>query len=322
MSSRFQLRGESLEGIEWRLFNSHGSTARIIAAEKVSEGGLGGFFARQFFEVVVEVDDGAAAPEGAVPAPGQPGYRPPASGKAKKRAGRPPESAASPAASGIPSGSGIGALLQDADDADGSFGSPAAPQEKEFPSVSTASQGFAALLADLATTVPAASTPGTPEAPVLLSGAGKVVMIVGLATDPMDVARSMRRVLKTAEIRTAGAIKAVNVDHVAGRLGLAAARAAGAAAGRTVIVAFGLTPGGQVPSAALSEVEADQIWVVVDAARKQADTAVWVDRVGWAVQADALAVLGSMETLTPGTVHELGLPIGWIDGGPGTGADL
>ncbi len=316
MPSRFQLRGESLEGIEWRLFNSHGSTARIISAEKVSEGGLGGFFARQFFEVVVEVDDGAAAPEGAVPAPGEPGSRPAASDKAKKGAGQPPESA------GMPTESGIGALLQDADDADGAFGSTETSREKELPSVSTASQGFAELLADLATTVPAASTPGAPDAPVLLSGAGKVVMIVGLATDPMDVARSMRRVLKSAEIRTAGAIKAVSVDHVAGRLGLAAARAAGAAAGRTVVIAFGLTPGGQVPSAALSEVEADQIWVVVDAARKQADTAVWVDRVGWAVEADALAVLGSMETLTPGTVHELGLPIGWIDGGPGTAADL
>ncbi|MBG0740308.1 hypothetical protein IV500_13050 [Paeniglutamicibacter antarcticus] len=321
MPNRFQLRGESLEGIEWRLFNSHGSTARIISAEKVSEGGLGGFFARQFFEVVVEVDDGAAAPEGAAPegaaqSPGEPGSRRAASAKAKKRTGQRGKSA------GIPAESGIDALLQDADDADGSFGSTQAAGEKEFPSVSTASDGFAALLADLATTVPAAATPVTPDAPVLLSGAGKVVMIVGLATDPMDIARSMSRVLKTAEIRTAGAIKAVSVDHVAGRLGLAAARAAGAAGGRTVIVAFGLTPGGHVPSAALSEVGADQIWVVVDAARKQADTAVWVDRVGWAVAADALAVLGSMETLTPGTVHELGLPIGWIDGGPGTGADL
>ncbi|MDJ0356017.1 hypothetical protein [Paenarthrobacter sp. PH39-S1] len=270
-----------MEGIEWKLFNSHGSAARIIAAEKVSEGGLGGFFARHFFEVTVEVD-GAVVPAAAV----------------------------------RPARTGISALLKEADAAD------AAANGARFPTVSTASNGFAALLEDLTAAAPADGAPEVTDAPALVSGSGKVVMVVGLAADPMEITRSMGRVLKDAEIRTAGAIKSMGTEHVAGRIGLAAARAAGVAAGRTVIIAFGISPGGHVPSAALSEVDADQVWVAVDAARKPADTAVWVDRVGWAVKADALAVLGSTETLTPGTVLELGLPVGWIESGPATAADL
>ncbi len=306
VSSRFQLRGESLEGIEWKLFNSHGSAARIIAAEKVSEGGIGGFFARRFFEVTVEVDDGAMPAAAAWPAAAGTG----------QTAGQTGGPAAGPAAVPKRARSGIGALLREADAADAAAGEP------RVPTVSTASNGFAALLDELSASAPAAADAEVPAAPALVSGPGKVIMVVGLAADPMDIARSMGRVLRDAELRTAGAIKAVGTEHVAGRIGLADARAAGVAAGRAVIIAFGISPGGHVPSAALSEVDADQIWVVVDASRKPADTAVWVDRVGWAVEADALAVLGSRETLTPGTVHELGLPVGWIDGGPGSSAQL
>jgi hypothetical protein len=181
--------------------------------------------------------------------------------------------------------------------------------------VSTGSGDFAALLDELTSTVSPDRFSATPNIPRLVSGPGKVVLVVGLGLDPVETARSMGTALGGAvEIRTAGARRAAGMDHVVGRNGLTAARTTGTAAGRTVVVAFGLRTDGQVQAPALSDLDADQVWLAVDAARKPADTASWVRKVGWAIEVDALAVLGSQETLTPGTVNELDIPIGWVDG--------
>jgi len=65
VSTRLLLEGPDLAGLLTRVRDEHGPDARIVAAEKVRSGGIGGFFARERFEVQVEVD--VAAPEQAVP---------------------------------------------------------------------------------------------------------------------------------------------------------------------------------------------------------------------------------------------------------------
>jgi hypothetical protein len=62
--------------------------------------------------------------------------------------------------------------------------------------------------------------------------------------------------------------------------------------------------------------------VVVDAGRKTADTAVWVAEVASVLTIDALAVVGVVATGSPETVDRLGLPIGWVDGGPATATTI
>ena len=350
--SRFQLRGDSLEGIEWRLFNSHGNRARIISAERVTEGGIAGFFARHFYEVTVELRDDADGVDGMGPAvtvtaipleSGAPSAapgptvrpRPHVRAPSGTAGARPGSAGARPAAAGGgPVSAGIEALLREADKAEAAASDGAATDapagvrnpagsgaaqgpDLAVPRVSTGSGDFAALLDELTSTVSPDRSSATPAVPALVSGPGRVVLVVGLGLDPVETARSMGTELGGAvEIRTAGARRAGGMDHVVGRNGITAARAAGAAAGRTVVVAFGLRTDGVVPAAALSDLAADQVWLAVDAARKPADTASWARKVGWAIEVDALAVLGSQETLTPGTVNELGIPIGWVDGEP------
>ncbi|MCZ2403300.1 hypothetical protein IV498_08920 [Paenarthrobacter sp. Z7-10] len=369
MPSRFQLRGESLEGIEWRLFNSHGHGARIISAEKVTEGGIAGFFARHFYEVTVEVPDGPAdrvasvAPwlagpvEPEVPRTGiaallhdaddgdTAGRRSPTGGNSRSRSpGARNADESVPGTDGNPSragrhvpGSGErgrhAGTDRNAGGASGSAGSVlgnapgskpgGAGRSEVLPQISTGSGDFAALLDELTSSVSPEKSRNqrrdAPAVPVLDAGPGRILMVVGLGMDPLETARSMGAALGGAvEIRTAGAMRTVGLEHVVGRNGLSAARSAATAAGRTVVVAFGLRTDGLVPAPALSDLDADQVWVAVDAARKPADTAAWVRKVGWATSVDALAVLGSQETLTPGTVNELGLAVGWVDGEPAT----
>ncbi|MEX2658076.1 MAG: hypothetical protein WD232_00165 [Acidimicrobiales bacterium] len=51
--------GDTLEAALARVTDEHGSAARILSAEKVRTGGLGGFFARERFEVLVELPEHA-----------------------------------------------------------------------------------------------------------------------------------------------------------------------------------------------------------------------------------------------------------------------
>jgi len=60
------LEGDGLDELLARVSSEHGEGARVVRAERVRVGGVGGFFARQRYEVVVEVDD-AEAPTAAVP---------------------------------------------------------------------------------------------------------------------------------------------------------------------------------------------------------------------------------------------------------------
>ncbi|MBT1002816.1 hypothetical protein KIH31_09380 [Paenarthrobacter sp. DKR-5] len=298
MPTRFQLRGETLEGLEWKVFNDYPSGSRIVAAEKVTEGGIAGFLARHFFEITVEIPD--------TPAPRQ------ATGTQESGAQQPDtRRGRRSAAHRIPDRAGVAALLREADDAE------AAMHEVSRPKVSTESGDFAAVLDSLTSTTRQDPAPAG-AVPVPLGAAGDAVMVVGIGADALATARSMADARGSAAVCTAGSYRVPGVEHLVSRTGLTAARAAGVLSGEPVFVAFGLAADGGLQASALTDLQADQVWLAVDATRKPTDTVIWVRKVGWAARADALAVLGSQNTLTPQSVNDLDLPIGWVDGRPAT----
>jgi hypothetical protein len=276
---RFQLEGPTLSALKAQVLADHGGDARIVAAEKVLVGGIRGFFARQHYEVTVEV-----------PAPGT-------------RVAEPRLD--------LPTRLGIAALLDDADDAETRLqaGTPGRI-------MSTESRGFAALLDELsaATALVAVPAPARPVLPRPLGGAGDLVLVIGTAADSLTVAGSMAA--GAGEVCAAGTVSAEGVERVDDRRSALGARARGVGNGHGTFVAFGLGPAGPDARgvAALQGVGADQVWVVVDAGRKSEDTARWVQAVAAAVPVDAIAAEGLGFTSSPGTVEELGLPIAWKDG--------
>ncbi|RKS75604.1 hypothetical protein CLV35_2078 [Motilibacter peucedani] len=64
MSTRLLLEGPTIEGVLAQVRAEHGDAARIVQADKVRSGGFAGFFAKEKFEVAVEIDDDAAPAQG------------------------------------------------------------------------------------------------------------------------------------------------------------------------------------------------------------------------------------------------------------------
>lgn len=72
MPTRLLLEGPSIEDLLAQVRAEHGENARIVQADKVRSGGFAGFFAKEVYEVAIEVDDLAVGtgdvPRGAAPA--------------------------------------------------------------------------------------------------------------------------------------------------------------------------------------------------------------------------------------------------------------
>jgi hypothetical protein len=190
-----------------------------------------------------------------------------------------------------------------------------------------------------------------PVAPRPLGGAGDLVVIIGLHDDALTVAESMAAAGTGSsgapgDVALAGAL-APGYDPAWDRRRALGARARGVERRQSLFIAFGIAVGAGHGTAgrrafhdvgtgarddtevrdlarlrdlaahadAVRAIGADQLWVAVDAGRKPEDTARWVHALGEALQLDAVAVVGSEMTASPGTVHELSLPVGWVDGG-------
>lgn len=301
-STRLRLSGASLEELSAQLRAEHGPQARIIAAERVTVGGIGGFLARRHYEVTVELPE------------------PEVSGGHNRQGAQMVIAA--------PRRVGIAALLDDADQAELTLHREVAGQEP-----STASHAFAELMDDLAfqglseadaspqraastdvadSGVPAGAAPvpvSHRRLPVPLAQPGDLVVVVGLKGDALRVARTMAGA--ESVIRVAGSEIGEGAVRIEDRRGALAARAAAVARGGAVFVACGW---GETAPGVLSAIQADQVWVAVDVRRKPDDTARWVASVSATVPVDGVAVEGSDDTSSPETVHELGLPVGWVDG--------
>ncbi|WP_314323035.1 hypothetical protein [Paenarthrobacter ilicis] len=314
MQKRFRLSGPSLEAIRAKALRQHGPGARIVAAEKVTNPGIAGLFAAARFEATVEVLDVPEAPAAA-------------SGPVQEPAG--PHELHGPA---------IAALLERADAAERELHRPAP--------VSTASPDFAGLLEQLGKELqpiappsvpvplplPASAmlpVPGVVPFPRPLTGAGNLIVLLGLGDDALGPALEMSMAAGGSDVRTAGHLSAFGHLHIQGRQGATAARAQAVLTGQTVVVAFGLGRQRAVPSRTgdIAGLGADQVWIVVDAGRKAEDTKQWVGSLrssleGAGLGVDALAVIGASETSSPETVDGLGIPAGWVDGNPATASVL
>jgi hypothetical protein len=141
------------------------------------------------------------------------------------------------------------------------------------------------------------------------------VVLVGLGDDALDAALAMSMAAGGADVRTAGKLTAYGHLHVDGRQSATAARAHAVLTDQTVLVAFGLGKARDTVARlqSVAAISADQLWVVVDAGRKQEDTARWVKVLASQLNVTAVAVIGAEETATPETVRGLGLPVGWVD---------
>lgn len=312
---RFLLEGPTLRELKERAVAEHGANVTIIAAERVTVGGIHGFFARQHYEITVEVTE-------------------PAERKRSAHSGL-----------DISARLGIAALLDDADEAESRL-----HPTQASPQLSTTSEGFARLMDELTfatgrgavagskpepvTGAPAAPNPAPASAPVVtpvflpaptlarppvpapLTRPGDLVLIVGLEDDPLTIALLMLRVAGAGDLRTSGTLRQDGTERVDDRRGAMLARAQGVEIGHSTFIAYGLEPASDAlaRAAALTEIGADQVWVVVDASRKTEDTIRWVNMVTSSIQVHAVAALGRQFTTSPATVDDLGLPVEWMDG--------
>jgi len=281
-SIRFRFDDVSREALTARVRSEFGASARIVSASEVRVGGVGGFFARRYVDVVVDVP---TAPSVAT----------------RSRTGA----------------IGLAALLEEAERLEQSGATR--PGVPTVPVVSTQSEDFDRLMTDLRSYSDLAPNAGLIEAagiPKLHDEPGGLVVFVGLGDDAMVVARSLARSVRWSDLRMGGRILGDALPRVDDRRAAAEFRAHCIAVGSVGLLAWGVgigTAGLQSSAPALRAIDADQIWLVVDASRKHEDTAAWVGALRASLPATAIAVLHGVETATPDSVNALGLPIGWSD---------
>lgn len=346
--TRFQLEAASLDELRTRVLAEYGPEARIVSAERVTVGGIGGFLARRHVEAVIEAPagtepateglhgeiDSLVAPERAVRALEAPASGPTAGagdteveGTAARTRGRRAAETHQP----VPERQALLALLADAD------GDEAEWHGRPEPDVSTESDDFDRLMDDLTFGAQPSSgaraarlggpavgagrlQPAGPSAttgPTPLRGPGDLVVVVGLGADAHRAAAALAG--PGVGIHAAGAFAAdANVGkglRIGNRIELVQAQAAGVGAGEPVFLVCPLDHSVDLETQ-VQEVEAlgsDQLWVSVDAGRKGEDTRAWVEALDAVCPVDGVAVHGRATTATPDTVLDLGIPVRDVD---------
>ena len=285
-SIRFRLDPRELDGVEQRARERYGATARVRSTEEVRVGGIGGFFARRFIDVLVDVPDAAA----------------PQHWTAQRRAP-------------------LDDLLDRADASETALAPSAVPplstESDAFTNVLADLKRYANTTGPV---LPGSTRLKRPI--VLLRAPGDLVVIVGVGDDAAAVATalaltgSMPGQPPAFEVATAGTAAVPGAKRVADRRGAFAARARGIENGQAILVAWGISPGEDelaTEAATIAAVRPDQVWLAVDASRKHADTERWVTALCTTLPVQAMAVLRTAWTSTPETVLSLGLPEGWSD---------
>ena len=280
-STRLRLDPRELRGAAARVRAEFGPRARILSAEEIRVGGVGGFFARRMYELVVEHPEMSEE----VPAP-QP----------------------------VPRMSGIAALLEQADRDEALL--PGAAGAGSATGVSTQSDDFSTILGALAVSIDAPVATAPPEPTRFRPEPGGLLAIAGLKDDALRVALDVAGRTPGAQLGVAGDLGGT-LPRVEDRREAVSLRARGVEAGAIAIVAIGLGSGGPLAEANASRVPligADAVWVAVDATRKPEDTARWVAAVVAAAPVREMAVLDAPLTESPESVHDLGLRQAWPDG--------
>ena len=335
MSQRLLLEGADLRELVTEIRNEFGPDARIVKAERVRTGGVGGFFRKEHFEVTVEVRDN--------PRPG-----PRELGRAARRAIHEQQvvsaaeraSASADLADEVSFEQVLGAVRQMAAAPDLTLESegvppllgPVAPSKvnggRRVSGVASADVRRDALLSlgvpgRLLVRQPAADGASlsamlmTPDvAPDVDRSPGAIIAVVTASSAASATAHVIADRVGASGVGQVGVgTSHVSADAVARwREGLAAS-----VVPRVVIVNVGAEPGDASAGAEVLEaLRPAQVWAVVDARTKAGDCRAWLAEVGAKRKVDALSVRSLAETSEPGTVLDLGVPVALVDGAPAT----
>ena len=346
--------GNNLESVLEEVRNRFGDTASIVEANRLRKGGLGGFFARERFEVVVDIDDEGDDPFASLPTE-------------------------------VPSEYGVEAtedfcarLLSMADDASdrdeparpGSAGVSVSTEQPEFAAVldsitrhmdgpASATGGPAVVARPAAAPTAgldaralarvglpedvrrkAAATPGPapgvgasewlaflldglPAAPPLPQGRGSVIVVAGAREAALLLARQL-----TAELGLdPDAVMFASPGYRGRTIPLerriatvdeaAEARSSWRRRARPTVVAVDAPTGqrGEWARQVIDALEPTCVWGAVDATRKPEDLFEWSEQLGGF---DALGASNLDNTVSPAAVLRCGIPVGRLDGRPAT----
>jgi len=333
VGTRLLLEGTDLAALMAHVREELGAGAKVVRAERVRTGGLAGFFAREHFELTVEVPE--------APAPRPRASRADAAGIDAL------VEAADAADSGLPEVSTGGPAFADVLEQVRALVGDATPARRPAPpevlravpadepadlADRLASLGVPArLLVDRPRTLSQALA-AVPVAAAPERGPGSVLAVVGAPGDVDAVATLLaeRLHLDAAAVVPAGTPTArpavPRPRSASGRVRptgpdeAARWRETAARAPHPWVVALAVAPDADERSAAadiLRALRPDQSWAVVDARTKTVDARAWLASLG---TFDAVAVRSAFDATEPGTVLDLGVPVAWIDGIPASTA--
>ncbi len=307
----------------------YGEQARIVHAERVRTGGIAGFFAKERYEVAVEIDDDPPALSSQLARSASHGQTPPSGD----------ESVALLVAE---------AMNRSDENLDGVFYQP--------PPVSTSGPVFAGVMASLHTAIgldetqvagvplpvsagissPASTVASRNEEPHLANpprpprGAGQVLAVVGEAALAFEAGLTLARRMRIPATRV---LLASPDQTVPGLLASRRLTNATSARKRSLRLLAETTPSVvavNLPIGAIWDDEAvdwaqevvdalgaKTVWAMVDATRKVTDLSRWLGRLG---SVDALLVHNAAITQDLLPVSRLGYPVAMLDDRPATAA--
>lgn len=322
---RLLLEGPDIESVLTRVHTEHGPDARIISAEKVRAGGLAGFFAKERFEVAVEVTEPAVA-SGDLDAPASILALAAAVDRAERQAGPPPEWS-SPAGNAQVAFADVLARVD-------STGQLAQSRPGQMPGAGA--RGRLAGLRRLGVPehlLQLADTPGEdvlamvsrvvgmlPAPPPPPTKAGQVLAVVGDgAAAVAEALRLAGRLRLPPSAVLLAAPTALGTGMPAGRLltsptavSQRGVRLARATTATIVAVDAPMGPHGASWAAQIiAALEPASTWLLAEATRKVVDTADQIARIGGV---DALAITDTEATRDPAAMLALRLPVALLDG--------
>ncbi|KQO98251.1 hypothetical protein [Leifsonia sp. Leaf264] len=309
--SRHTYSGQSIEEAKRKATDAHGPKVRFVEANRLQQGGIAGFLSKTSFEVVVDSpeptsmydpsallglldeQDSHVTSEGAVRVSTASSAFDDVFQSVTKTTGHSAENTAPPQTEDV-----------------GMYGRRTAVTQPIPPAIQPSVEHQ----------IPAAlSAPQIGPQPAEPSRVpGDLVLVVGFSDDALATVRAMARAGKPVDIRAGGAATIKNTDPINDRRSALPARADAVGRSRAVYVAYGI--GSDIDlREAVSAIQPDQVWAVVDASMKTGDTAAWVTALP---AVDGLAVVNTARTSTPETANLLGVPIGFVDGEPAVSARL
>jgi len=335
------LEGEDLPELMARVRDELGPRATIVRAERVRSGGIAGFFARERYELTVEVPDVHARPaaraaadpfEAALDAADRieaaaAGDEPPPVSTAGPRFAAVLEHARALTAEAMPAAPRPAPAVPLPTPPLPTLPLPTPPRSTRpvpHPTGSATAWGQAAL-GLLAAGVPAALLDGAvcvsdvldriEQPPSPPRRPGQVLAVVGEGEAAADVVALLRHQWRLPE----AAVLTVGEAGLTSSAAMVRWRIRAGEAEHPWLLVVGVAADRQARHLATGLVAAaqpDQVWAVVDARTKTEHAARWLEQVGGARRPDALAVQGLLETTDPGTLLGLGLPVVWADGLP------